>query len=143
MGFLLEIISPQGKIFNQTVKKVTVPAVTGQLTILSHHASLFTPLNPGKIRVIDLNNKIYLFPVGKGMIEVSEDKVNLLIEGQEDLDKKSQQQAQKAQTQAEELKKKPKSPLAPTQELRRSLVGTNIAKYKKKRRISPTAGEQI
>lgn len=80
MTFLLNIVSPDDKIYQGQVKKITIPSIAGQLTILPHHAPLFTPLGEGIIRVVDGYDKVLEFPIGKGMLEVQKDRVEVLLE---------------------------------------------------------------
>jgi F-type H+-transporting ATPase subunit epsilon len=48
----LEIVSPQGIIFEGNVDQVTLPSVNGAITVLPHHAALFTKLHEGEIEVV-------------------------------------------------------------------------------------------
>lgn len=43
MTFLLNIVSPDDKIYQGQVKKITIPSIAGQLTILPHHAPSLLP----------------------------------------------------------------------------------------------------
>jgi F-type H+-transporting ATPase subunit epsilon len=143
MSFLLEIISPTGKIFKGEVKKVSVPAATGTLTILSHHVPLFTPLNEGKIKITTLQDKSQIFDLGKGLMEVKKDKVSLLIESSEYVEEQLKKKTEAAEKMVEEIKKEnqpsaswrsgKKELLTPKQEVRRSLV--DLKKIKKRKKI--------
>lgn len=140
MSFFVEIISPEGKLYSAEVKSATVPSTTGQLTILSHHIPLFTPLKSGQVKVITLQNQKKTFALGKGLMEVSKDRVVLLIETPEYTQEAARKKADQAQKEAEKIKdEKPKKELiTPKQEVRRSLI--DLGKIKKKRR-TPTSPE--
>jgi F-type H+-transporting ATPase subunit epsilon len=135
MSFDLQIISPEKKIFTGKVKKITVPALTGQITILSHHTPLFTPLLEGKIIVTDLNNKVLDFSIGKGMVEVKNNEVVLLSEPPESTDRISQIKIKKAYKQADILEQqqdKPTGKIETEDAFRRSLIDLKGIKRKKR-----------
>jgi len=134
MSFFVEIISPEGKVFGGEVKKISVPAVTGTLTILTHHIPLFTPLQAGKIKVTNLSDKIQFFALGKGLMEVKKDKVSLLIESPEYVESQLAKKESQAKQEVEKIKKeKPKKELlTPKQAVRRSLIDMKKIKRKKK-----------
>ena len=50
----LEIVTPEGQIFSNDVKSVTLPGSEGEFGVLPHHASLVTLLNAG---IIDIELK--------------------------------------------------------------------------------------
>ena len=133
------IISPEGKIYSAEVKSATVPSTTGQLTILSHHIPLFTPLKSGQIKIINLQGQKKTFALGKGLMEVSKDKVVLLIESPEYTQERAREKASQAQKEAQKIKaKKPEKELiTPKQEVRRSLIDLGKIKKKKRRPTSP------
>jgi F-type H+-transporting ATPase subunit epsilon len=138
MSFLVEIISPEGKVFSGEVEKISVPSLSGQLTILSHHLPLFTPLVSGKIRVVNLQGNERFFPLSKGLMEVKKDKVALLIESPEQAQAAVQKRAQEGEKQVEKIKiQKPKQELlTPKQAVRRSLVDLKKIKRRRKSKFS-------
>ncbi len=77
---LLEIVTPDEKIFSGPIKLVQVPGTKGQFEVLKNHAPIISTLNAGKIKVIDENDKVIYFTLGQGVIEVNHNKVILLAE---------------------------------------------------------------
>ena len=46
---ILEIVSPEAKLYSGQVTSVTVPGVDGEFQILNHHAAIVSILNKGEI----------------------------------------------------------------------------------------------
>lgn len=141
MSFFLEIISPERKVYSGEVEKITVPAITGQLTILSKHIPLFTPLDFGEVKIVDVKNKIHYLSISKGMVEVAKNKVILIIEDASFASEIVEKKVLAAKKKAEEiLKTKPKEKdlLTATQALRRSLIDLKIIRKRKKQKAPET-----
>jgi len=76
----VEIIKPDKTIFSGEAILVQLPGIDGSLEILKNHAPLITILGKGEIKVQDVNNKIQLFMVNGGVVEVLRNKVLVLAE---------------------------------------------------------------
>ncbi|TXC78838.1 ATP synthase F1 subunit epsilon [Luteibaculum oceani] len=75
---LLEIISPEKKIFQGEAKSVVVPAVDGSLGILDNHAPLISTLKKGIVEVSGADKNT--FEINGGVVEVMKNKVIILAE---------------------------------------------------------------
>lgn len=140
MTFYLEIVTPEKKIFQGEINKLTVPSINGQLTILAHHTALFTPLAEGKVKIVDQNNKINEYPIGKGMVEVKKNKVLLLLEPLEHGERMASQQANEAETRVKMIDKsklKPTGEIPISEAFRRSILDLRNIKIKRKTRNFP------
>lgn len=76
-GFFLEVTSPQGSIFQGEVISVSLPTYEGKITVLPHHAPLFTKLAEGEIE-IDQNHKKITVVINGGFLEVKENSAYIL-----------------------------------------------------------------
>jgi F-type H+-transporting ATPase subunit epsilon len=76
--FPLEIISPYRKVFAEDVDMVTVPTEDGTIGILAHHMQLFTALTEGEV-VITVDDKKYFLAMFDGFLQVTKDKVLILV----------------------------------------------------------------
>lgn len=78
MGFLLEIITPERKAYEETVDDVNVPTVEGHIGVLGRHEPLFTILSEGEIK-ISQGSKVFFLAIGGGFMEVISNRVSILV----------------------------------------------------------------
>jgi F-type H+-transporting ATPase subunit epsilon len=79
MSFQLDIVTPEKTIFSSTVEDVYLPGSEGEMGVLDMHAALVAPLSPGELRY-KKDGKIEELAVGEGFVEVSDNKVSVLID---------------------------------------------------------------
>ena len=79
MPLLLEIVTPDAKVFSETVDEVGLPTSEGRMHILPHHVPVIAKLKAGEIKV-HRGNDIEMLAVGSGFIEVYGDKVSILTD---------------------------------------------------------------
>lgn len=75
----LEIVTPEKKVFDETVDTVTVPTATGEVGILPNHAPLISSLKPG---ILSYSNQgaTERMVISGGFIEVNSNKVSILAD---------------------------------------------------------------
>ena len=78
----LEIVTPESKVFDDTVDSVTVPTVTGDAGILPNHAPLISALRPG-ILSYDVKGRVERMAISGGFVEVSSNRVAVLADSAE------------------------------------------------------------
>ena len=76
MALHLEIVTPEKKVFSDTVGNVYLPGADGELGILDGHAALVTALQPGELRYEKGGQNVTL-AIGGGFAEVNRPKVNV------------------------------------------------------------------
>ncbi|MCY9666854.1 F0F1 ATP synthase subunit epsilon [Paenibacillus alginolyticus] len=81
--FLLEIVTPERKVYAEQVNMVSVKGVGGELGILPNHIPLVTPLKIAPISVKKQGSKDEIIAVNGGFMEVRKDKVVILAESAE------------------------------------------------------------
>ncbi len=79
--FKLEILTPNGMIFDGEVVSVTLPGEEGEFGVLAHHSSLTTLLTSGVIDIEKEDKKIESVLINWGVVQVDETKVVVLVEG--------------------------------------------------------------
>ena len=97
MSFQLDIVTPEKTIFSDTVEDVYLPGSEGEMGVLDLHAALVSPLSPGELRY-KKDGKIEELAVGEGFVEVSDDKVSVLIDlaiGEDAIDEAQVEEAMK------------------------------------------------
>lgn len=76
----LSIVTPNGPIFDEDVKTVTLPGKEGEFGVLPGHASLVSSLTVGVI-VIEKQNSTEAVAINWGHVKVSESSVDVLADG--------------------------------------------------------------
>tara|TARA_B100001029_G_C14942197_1_gene383836 strand:- start:349 stop:585 length:237 start_codon:yes stop_codon:yes gene_type:complete len=77
---LLEIITPETKLFEGEINSVKVPGKDGEFGILNNHAPIISTLTKGSIEVTDSNNKSKRFEINGGVIEMQNNKIIVLAD---------------------------------------------------------------
>lgn len=134
--FQLQILSPVGDIFNDSVDEVSLPTDKGEITILSNHIPLFSKVSEGTINVIK-NNKHTVYAVIGGFLEVSKDNtVTILSDYAVKAENIEIAKATEAKKRAEEFLKDKQSTadlLMAEKELQKSLLELKVADKIKRR----------
>ena len=77
---LLEIITPETKVFEGEVKSVQLPGINGKFEILNNHAPIISTLTVGQIRIVNNNDQIELFNINGGVIEMQNNNIIVLAD---------------------------------------------------------------
>ena len=77
---LVEIITPEKKLFEGEAYLVKVPGTLGSFEILKNHAPIISTLVQGEIKVVTPTQGIILFEIERGLIEVKNNNVAILAE---------------------------------------------------------------
>ncbi|GAA3412887.1 F0F1 ATP synthase subunit epsilon [Paenibacillus hodogayensis] len=80
--FLLEVVTPERKVYAEDVDMIVVKGVSGELGILPNHIPLVTPLKIAPV-TIKRGKANDLIAVNGGFMEVRKDKVVILAESAE------------------------------------------------------------
>ena len=107
MPLNLEIVTPDARVYSDTIDSVVIPTSEGEVGILPGHIPLLTQVEHGELRVTKGNDIIFL-AVGGGFAEVEGDRVHVLAEQaitEEKIDEKAVEAALKrAEQELEEAK---------------------------------------
>ena len=79
MAIHLDIVTPERKVFSDTVENVYVPGADGEMGILQMHAALVTVLQAGELRYLK-DGKTEELAIGNGFAEVTQEKVTILTD---------------------------------------------------------------
>ena len=91
----LEIVTPEKKIFSDTVKDIYLPGADGEIGVLSLHEALVTALAPGELRY-EKDGVAHALAIGSGFAEVIDDKVSVLTDmalGEDEIDEVAAEEA--------------------------------------------------
>ncbi|MFA9373357.1 ATP synthase F1 subunit epsilon [Poseidonibacter sp.] len=76
----LSIVTPNGEIFNDDVKTVTLPGKEGEFGVLPGHSALVSSLTVGVI-VIERADSTDAVAINWGHVKVDENSVDVLVDG--------------------------------------------------------------
>lgn len=76
----LEIITPDKKLYEGSVRSAVFPGSEGNFGVLNNHAAMIATLKPGKIELFEDNNNKLEFSVKGGVVEVLKNTVIVLAE---------------------------------------------------------------
>jgi F-type H+-transporting ATPase subunit epsilon len=77
----LEILTPNGSIFDGEAISVTLPGEEGEFGVLAHHSSLSTLLEAGVVDIEKEDKSVESILINWGVVQVDEEKVIILVEG--------------------------------------------------------------
>jgi len=77
----LSIVTPNGEIFNDTIKSITLPGKEGEFGVLPHHSSVVSALSVGVIEIEKKDSSKEAVAINWGHVKVSEDSVDVLVDG--------------------------------------------------------------
>jgi len=77
----LEILTPNGSIFDGEAVSVTLPGEEGEFGVLAHHSSLSTLLEAGVVDIEKEDKSVESILINWGVVQVDEEKVIILVEG--------------------------------------------------------------
>lgn len=99
----LDIVTPEGKIFSNNVKSVTLPGSEGEFGVLPGHVEIVTTLNTGVIEIEKEDNKKEIVAINWGYAKVNETSVDVLAEGAVDINGDSESEIAQAIANARKL----------------------------------------
>jgi F-type H+-transporting ATPase subunit epsilon len=79
MPLTLEIVTPEARVYSDTIDTVVIPTVDGEIGILPGHIPLLTQIEHGELRVTK-NGQVQWLAVSGGFAEVEGDRVHVLAE---------------------------------------------------------------
>lgn len=78
---LLEILTPEKKLFSGDVQGVQLPGIDGLFEVLDKHAPLVSALGVGQVKVLKKGMASEMFTIQGGFVEVLNNKATVLVEG--------------------------------------------------------------
>ena len=79
MSLTLEIVTPEAKVYSDTVDSVVIPTVQGEIGVLPGHIPLITQIEHGELRVTK-GNQVEWLAIGGGFAQIDGDRVRVLAE---------------------------------------------------------------
>jgi F-type H+-transporting ATPase subunit epsilon len=89
-SFPVEVLTPEGKVFEDEVQMVSTRTTTGSIGVLAHHAPLMAILEPTELRLYKSDSDVVRFAQGEGYLQVVDNRALVLVEdaiAPEDIDR--------------------------------------------------------
>jgi F-type H+-transporting ATPase subunit epsilon len=78
--FPVEVLTPEGKVFDDEVEMVSTRTGVGSIGILANHAPLMAMLEPTELRLYKSDSEIVRFAQGEGYMQVVDNSALILVE---------------------------------------------------------------
>ncbi len=78
--FRVEVLTPEGEVFNDEVEMVSTRTATGSIGILAGHEPVLAMLEPTELRLYQTESEIVRFAQAEGYMQVGSDEVMVLVE---------------------------------------------------------------
>jgi len=88
--FPVEVLTPEGEVFNDEVEMVSTRTTVGSIGILANHAPLMAILDPTELRLHRSDGDVVSFAQGEGYLQVVDNTAMVLVEeaiAPEDIDR--------------------------------------------------------
>ncbi len=135
MPLTLEIVTPEAKVYSDTIDSVVIPTVEGEIGVLPGHIPLLTQVEDGELRVTK-GAATQLLVVSGGFAQIDGDRVRVLAENAINEEKIDEQAVEAALKRAEQQLREAKDTDPQQYEQLQGLVryaGVQLAVKRKKR----------
>ena len=87
--FKVEVLTPEGEVFNDDVEMVSTVTSVGSIGILAHHQPLLAMLDPTELRLYKSESEVIRYAQGEGFLQMTGERALILVDeafGVDDLD---------------------------------------------------------
>jgi F-type H+-transporting ATPase subunit epsilon len=78
--FKVELLTPEGELFNDEVEMVSTRTGVGSIGILANHQPLLAMLDPTELRLYKSDSDVVRFAQGEGFLQVTGDRALVLVD---------------------------------------------------------------
>jgi F-type H+-transporting ATPase subunit epsilon len=78
--FRVEVLTPEGEVFNDEVEMVSTRTVVGSIGVLAHHEPVLAMLDPTELRLYRTESEVVRFAQAEGYMQVADNRALLLVE---------------------------------------------------------------
>ena len=73
--FRVEVLTPEGEVFNDEVEMVSTRTAAGSIGVLAHHTPLLAMLDPTELRLYKSDSDVVSFAQAEGYMQVANNRV--------------------------------------------------------------------
>ena len=77
--FPVEVLTPEGEVFNGDVEQISTKTTAGSIGILANHEPLLATLEATQLRLYVSDSEIRSFDTGDGYLQVADNHVLILV----------------------------------------------------------------
>jgi F-type H+-transporting ATPase subunit epsilon len=78
--FRVEVLTPEGEVFNDEVEMVSTRTGVGSIGILANHQPLLAMLDPTELRIYKSESDVVRFAQGEGFLQVTGERALVLVD---------------------------------------------------------------
>jgi F-type H+-transporting ATPase subunit epsilon len=78
--FRVEVLTPEGELFNDEVEMLSTRTSVGSIGILAHHQPLLAMLDPTELRLYKSESDVVRFAQGEGFLQIAGDRALVLVD---------------------------------------------------------------
>jgi len=78
--FRVEVLTPEGEVFNDEVEMVSTKTAVGSIGVLAHHEPVLAMLDPTELRLYRTESEVVRFAQAEGYMQIAENRALLLVE---------------------------------------------------------------
>jgi F-type H+-transporting ATPase subunit epsilon len=121
--FRVEVLTPDGEVFNDEVEMVSTKTSVGSIGVLANHAPVLAMLDPAELRLYVSESDVVSFAQAEGYLQVANNRAMILVEEAhrpEDLDASElRDRLQRAESELEQAEEDSEAQRVATRDKRR------------------------
>jgi F-type H+-transporting ATPase subunit epsilon len=78
--FRVEVLTPEGEVFNDEVEMISTRTTVGSIGILAHHSPLLAMLDPTELRLYKSDSEVVHFAQAEGYMQIAGNQGLILVE---------------------------------------------------------------
>jgi F-type H+-transporting ATPase subunit epsilon len=78
--FIVEVLTPEGEVFNDEVEMVSTVTSVGSIGILANHQPLLAMLHPTELRLYKSESEVVRYAQGEGFLQMTGDRALVLVD---------------------------------------------------------------
>src|SRR5690242_2358995 len=78
--FRVEVLTPEGEVFNDEVEMVSTRTASGSIGVLAHHQPILAMLDPTELRLYKTESEVVCFAQAEGYMQMAENRALILVE---------------------------------------------------------------
>ena len=78
--FPVEVLTPEGEVFNDEVEQISTKTTVGSIGVLAHHQPILAMLDPTELRLYRTESEVVRFAQAEGYMQMAGKRALILVE---------------------------------------------------------------